>query len=72
MPCSFCQSSHQAEFPAEVNIHLRDLKNPNYPGVLAFPKILICLDCGASRFTIPENELARLARTEEVATGVAA
>jgi hypothetical protein len=72
MPCSFCQSSHQAEFPAEVNIHLHGLRNLKYSGVLMFPKILICLDCGASRFTIPENELARLVGTEEAATGVAA
>jgi hypothetical protein len=69
MPCSSCLSSHQVEFPAEVNIHFRDLHNP---GVLVFPKILICLDCGASRFSIPENELARLARTDEIATGIAA
>ena len=71
MPCSFCQSSHQAEFLAEVNIHLHGLKNLKNPGVLVFPKILICLYCGASRFSIPENELARLAEREKGATGVA-
>ena len=67
MSCSSCLSSHQAEFPTEVNIHFRGLKNLNKPSVLAFPMILICLDCGASRFTVPENELARLARTDEAA-----
>ena len=72
MPCSSCLSSNQSEFPTEVNIHFRGLKSLNDSGVLAFPKILICLDCGASRFTIPENELARLAETDEAATGVAA
>ncbi len=27
------------------------------PGVLAFPKVWICLDCGTSRFTTPDAEL---------------
>ena len=72
MPCLSCLSSNQAEFPAEVNIHFRGLKNLNKPGVLAFPVILVCLDCGASRFTLSESELAQLAETDEAATGAAA
>jgi len=72
MPCSSCLSSNHAEFSAEVNIHFRGFKNLNKPAVLAFPMILVCLDCGASRFTLPENELAQLAETDEAATGAAA
>jgi len=30
------------------------------PGILAFPKIWICLDCGASRFNTPTEELQSL------------
>jgi hypothetical protein len=26
-----------------------------------FPKLLVCLDCGSSRFSVPEKELALLA-----------
>jgi hypothetical protein len=72
MPCSSCLSSNQAEFPAEINIHFPGRENGTKPTVWVFPKILVCLDCGASRFTTPENELSRLKRTDQAATGVAA
>jgi hypothetical protein len=70
MSCPSCLSSNQAEFPAEVNIHFLSAKNLNHPGVLVYPKISICLDCGASRFRIPENELRLLG--EGIAPSVAA
>jgi hypothetical protein len=72
MPCSSCLSSNQAEFPAEINIHFPGCKNFTKPTVWLFPKVLVCLDCGASRFTIPESELAWLARTDEAATSLTA
>ena len=65
MPCSSCLSSKQAEFFAEANIHFPYPVNLNNPGVLVFPKVLICLDCGASRFITSENELSRLTRTDQ-------
>jgi hypothetical protein len=61
MPCALCTSSNQAEFTAEINIHLGGLKNIDHPGVLAFPRLLVCLDCGFTQFTAPEAELALLA-----------
>ena len=72
MPCTSCRSRNQAEFPAEINIHFPGSKNWTKPTVWLFPKVLVCLDCGASRFTTPKNELARLAATDQAATGVAA
>jgi len=60
MSCFLCLSGNQWEFPAEVNIHFISPKSLNNSGVLAFPKILICLNCGASRFTLPEGELREL------------
>jgi len=36
-------------------------KNLDKPGVWVFPKVLVCLDCGLSQFTVPESELALLA-----------
>ena len=60
MPCLLCASGNQAEFTAEINIHFR--KNIDNPGVLVFPKVLVCLDCGASRFSTPETELSQLAQ----------
>jgi hypothetical protein len=61
MYCALCESSNQAEFPTEMNIHFRGLRNIDKPGVLVFPKVLVCLDCGCSRFTTPGTDLALLA-----------
>jgi hypothetical protein len=58
--CFSCASGNEAEFGAEVNIHFPGVKNPDKPGVLVFPKVLVCLDCGSSRFTTSGPELARL------------
>jgi len=60
MCCALCQSGNQAEVTAEMMIHFRGLKNIDKPSVLVFPKLVICLDCGFSRFTTPETELQAL------------
>ncbi len=62
MSCLFCGSRNEAEFASELIIHFPGLKNVDKPGVRVFPNILICLDCGFSRFTVPESKLALLAR----------
>ena len=62
MHCALCESSNQAKFPTEMNIHFRGLRNIDKPGVLVFPNVLICLDCGFSTFTTPKSELALLAK----------
>ena len=67
MSCLSCTSGNQAEFTAEINIHFPGLKNLDKPSVFVFPKLLVCLDCGGSRFTIPETELARLQEVERPA-----
>jgi hypothetical protein len=61
MSCLSCASHNQAEFSSEMVIHLTRLKNADNPGFFLFPKILVCLDCGFSRFSVPEDELALLA-----------
>jgi hypothetical protein len=61
MSCALCESSNQAEFISEMNIHFHGLRNIDKPGVLLFPTLLVCLDCGFSRFTTPKSELALLA-----------
>ena len=61
MSCVLCASVSEAEFTAEMMIHFSGLKHLANPGVLAFPKLLVCLDCGSSRFTIAERERALLA-----------
>jgi hypothetical protein len=61
MSCLSCGSKKQAEFPAEMLIHFRGLKNLDKPGVWVFPKLLVCLDCGFLQSTVPAPELASLA-----------
>ena len=61
MRCALCKSSKQAEFTSEIMIHFSGLKHLANPGVLVFPKVLVCLDCGCSRFAIPGTALALLA-----------
>jgi len=72
MHCALCESSNQAEFTTEMIIHFSGLKNIDKPGVLLYPKILVCLDCGSSRFTTPKADLAVLAgrnKRSEASTG---
>ena len=59
--CPSCQSANQREFAAEINIHFRGMKGLSIPTVWVFPRILTCLDCGATQFTIPEAERKELA-----------
>jgi hypothetical protein len=62
MTCLSCGSVKQAELTAEMIIHFSGLKNLDKPGVWVFPKLLVCLDCGFSQFTVPERELASVAK----------
>ena len=64
MSCTSCESHNQAEFTAEINLHFRGSRNIDNPGVFMFPNVSVCLDCGSSRFTIPEAELRKLKEGE--------
>jgi len=60
MSCSLCSSLNEAEFNSETVIHQSGLKHLDDSGVFVFPKVLVCLDCGASRFITPDTELREL------------
>ena len=60
MACRSCGSANQTEFGAEINIHFSGWKNLDKPAVLVFPKLVVCLDCGLTQFTLPETELSLL------------
>jgi hypothetical protein len=60
MKCDACASDHLGGFSAEIHIHFRCRKNLDKPGVFLFPKVLVCLNCGFSSFTVPESELREL------------
>ena len=60
MACLLCGSSKEAEFGAEMVMHLGGLTNIDNPGVWVFPKLVTCLDCGIVRFNISKSDLASL------------
>jgi hypothetical protein len=64
MSCAMCSSANQAEYTTEMMIHVSRLKHLAKPGLLIFPTVSICLDCGFSWFTVPKTELASLAGRE--------
>ncbi len=60
MSCPSCASLKEKEFIAEIMIHSSGPMRIDNPDALAFPKILVCMDCGFSRFTATEAELQLL------------
>jgi hypothetical protein len=46
------------EFRGEICLHFSGgLESLNKPLVWMFPQVVVCLDCGATQFTIPDEEL---------------
>jgi hypothetical protein len=69
MPCKSCGSVNQSKFTGEVCIHFPGLQDLDRPVVWVFPEIVVCLDCGASEFAVPEAELRLLAKGDAAAGG---
>jgi hypothetical protein len=67
MNCALCQSGNQAEFAAEMMLHLSGRKYLDNPGVLVFPRVSVCMDCGFSRFTITDADLQLLGKSSAAA-----
>jgi hypothetical protein len=57
MPCHSCGSIIQRKFNGETCVHLPGLRNIDKPAVFAFTELFVCLDCGATEFTMPKTEL---------------
>jgi hypothetical protein len=60
MPCKKCGSEHQAEYGAEINVHSPAYNDLDKQALLLFPKLLVCLKCGFTEFTLSESELPLL------------
>jgi hypothetical protein len=56
MSCARCSSLNEVEFTGEVTLHVCSSTSTKL-GVLTFPVVLVCLDCGAARFNTPTKEL---------------
>ena len=61
MPCGSCQSENRSGFHSEISIHPPGLNNLTKPPVLAFPNLLVCLECGHTEFLLEKTELRELA-----------
>ena len=70
MACKRCTSDSQRAFSGEVAIHFCGLKGLEAPIVWSFPKLLVCLECGFTEFTVPERELSVLATGKAVVGAV--
>jgi len=66
--CAQCGSDREREeeFTGEIAIHFPGLKGLEKPIVWVFPKVFVCLNCGAARFQVPQEEL-RVLGNEDVA-----
>ena len=60
MACLSCKSENLAEFDAEMNIHLPSPDGLEKAGVWAFPKLMVCFNCGSAVFAMAETELRLL------------
>ena len=45
-----------------MSVHVLGLENVDEPVVWAFPRLLVCMDCGLTELTIAENELHLLGK----------
>ena len=63
MLCKSCRSENQRTLNGEIAIHFPGRDGFDKPIVWVFSKLLVCLNCGFTEFTIPETEL-RVLRPE--------
>jgi predicted nucleic-acid-binding Zn-ribbon protein len=61
MPCKKCGSEYQAEYGSEINVHSTVHNDLDKQALLLFPKLLVCLKCGFTEFTLSESELPLMA-----------
>ena len=60
MTCKGCHFDKQSVFNGEVAIHFLGLEGLDKPIVWVFPKLVVCLHCGFTEFTVSESELTVL------------
>jgi hypothetical protein len=57
MTCKGCHSEKRSVYNGEVAIHFSGREGLEKPIVWNFPKLLVCLHCGFTEFTVPKREL---------------
>jgi hypothetical protein len=61
--CFSCRSENVKAFTSEINIHFPGKANRT-KSLLAYPKLLVCLDCGLANVLLSEDELRNLRETD--------
>jgi hypothetical protein len=56
-PCKSCQSLRRETFNGEIAIHFSGIAGLKKPVVWTFPRVVVCLDCGFTEFSLPAREL---------------
>ena len=59
MSCRMCLSLNQTPFHSEIDVHFRGLGNVNRI-VLAFPTLVVCMNCGFTELQLEDFELRQL------------
>lgn len=60
MECKRCASGNFGRFTGELAIHFPGRGGLTKPLVFVFPRLEVCLVCGSTNFTIPEEVLTIL------------
>lgn len=66
--CKSCGSDRR-RFNGEIAIHFPGLQGLEIPIVWVFPKLFICLNCGAAEFQVPEEQMQMLRKGDAAAAG---
>jgi hypothetical protein len=61
MTCKLCGSYNQRKVGGEIAIHIPGLKGIEKPPVWVFTPLLVCVNCGATEFLVPEAQRRVLA-----------
>jgi hypothetical protein len=67
MSCLACASNNHVELSAAIVLNSATLQNEEGACVELFPTLLVCLDCGFTRFNVSPPELVSLAAGTQTA-----
>jgi len=66
MTCRACKSESRRTFNGEIAIHFSGLEGLDKPILWLFPKLSVCMQCGLTEFTVPEQEMKVLSEGKPV------
>jgi hypothetical protein len=67
--CPSCSSKNQHKLNGELALHFPGIRGLHKPIIWAFPKVLVCLDCGIAVLALedePLKEVRKLYKDDEL------